>query len=110
MVLMKDELQDIAQTEADVNNLSEQREQNSRLNADSGKPPQQSLNADSGKQAQSKQADSSKSVNSSVEAEMSRGASASMRKSASRTEASFYGLSGSLIFYSLFPVGILDQI
>lgn len=77
---------DIAQTEADVNNLSEQREQNSRLNADSGKPPQQSLNADSGKQAQSKQADSSKSANSSVEAEMSRGASASMRKSASRTE------------------------
>lgn len=52
---MKNELQEIAQAEADVNNLkqraddlglhlSKQREQNSKLLADSGNQPQQSLN------------------------------------------------------------------
>lgn len=53
--MMKNELQEIAQAEADVNNLkqraddlglhlSKQREQNSKLRADSGNQPQESLN------------------------------------------------------------------
>ncbi|XP_015074058.1 rho GTPase-activating protein REN1 isoform X2 [Solanum pennellii] len=106
--MMKNEPQKIAQAEADVNNLkqraddlglhlSKQREQNSKLLADSGNQPQQSLNnqgkskgkhtdMETSKYEASKQADSSQSANSSVEAEMSRAASASIRKSTSRNE------------------------
>ncbi|XP_006338080.1 rho GTPase-activating protein REN1 [Solanum tuberosum] len=106
--MMKNELQEIAQAEADVNNLkqraddlglhlSKQREQNSKLRADSGNQPQESLNnqgkskdkhkdMETSKYEASKQADSSQSANSSVEAEMSRAASASIRKSTSRNE------------------------
>ncbi|XP_055834817.1 rho GTPase-activating protein REN1 isoform X2 [Solanum dulcamara] len=109
---------EIAQAEADVNNLKQraddlglhlrkQHEQNSRLSADSGNQPQQSLNnhgkskdkhkdmevdSSQSKQADSshsKQADSSQSANSYVEAEMSRVASVGIRKSTSRNEASF---------------------
>ncbi|KAL3340180.1 hypothetical protein AABB24_028685 [Solanum stoloniferum] len=107
--MMKNELQEIAQAEADVNNLkqraddlrlhlSKQREQNSKLHADSGNQPQESLNnqgkskdkhkdMETSKYEASKLADSSQSANSSVEAEMSRAASASIRKSTSRNEA-----------------------
>ncbi|KAH0681402.1 hypothetical protein KY284_022487 [Solanum tuberosum] len=106
--MMKNELQEIAQAEADVNNLkqraddlglhlSKQREQNSKLRADSGNQPQESLNnqgkskdkhkdMETSKYEASKQADSSQSANSSVEVEMSRAASASIRKSTSRNE------------------------
>ncbi|KAG5612747.1 hypothetical protein H5410_024028 [Solanum commersonii] len=124
--MMKNELQEIAQAEADVNNLkqraddlglhlSKQREQNSKLRADSGNQPQESLNnqgksfvsypspsrswcskdkhkdMETSKYEASKQADSSQSANSSVEVEMSKAASASIRKSTSRNEASFMG-------------------
>ncbi|XP_049389911.1 rho GTPase-activating protein REN1 isoform X2 [Solanum stenotomum] len=107
--MMKNELQEIAQAEADVNNLkqraddlglhlSKQREQNSKLRADSGNQPQESLNnqgkskdkhkdMETSKYEASKQADSSQSANSSVEVEMSKAASASIRKSTSRNEA-----------------------
>lgn len=106
--MMKNELQEIAQAEADVNNLkqraddlglhlSKQREQNSKLRADSGNQPQESLNnqgkskdkhkdMETSKYEASKQADSSQSANSSVEVEMSKAASASIRKSTSRNE------------------------
>ncbi|KAH0695313.1 hypothetical protein KY285_022410 [Solanum tuberosum] len=88
--MMKNELQEIAQAEADVNNLkqraddlglhlSKQREENSKLRADSGNQPQQNLN-NQGK---------SKDKHKDMEAEMSRAASVSIRKSTSRNEASF---------------------